>query len=346
MLDNSQKKAIILCVLKVLERYSDAEHPLTQERIAELVKEDFLLDEAPDRKTISSYLNILKTGFGYEITSARDKEGHPAGVYLEKNIFDSMELKLLVSSIATAKFLSPLQAKEIIEDIRSIDSVNSDVGKKVGLLKDYIRTNNDEMFINFEAIDLAIKKNNQISFVYNDIDMYGKFVQRYQKKSPNGRYRFHPHATLCYNGNFYVIGSTFDYKHLRHYRIDRITEIKILKNTKRTPLSEIEECRHKAYIDLSQYTREHFNMFNGTITPIIFKANKTIMTYIWDSFGESANVREVSNEPDKVIFKIMTAIDGAKVFAKQFCYDCEVLEPVWLRDELRQEFKVVAEKYK
>ena len=39
-------------------------------------------------------------------------------------------------------------------------------------------------------------------------------------------------------------------------------------------------------------------------------------------------------------------MDGAKVFAKQFCTACEVLEPQALRDELKQEFAKVAEKYK
>lgn len=354
MLDGSHKKAIILCVLKVLEQYSDANHPLTQEKIAELIKSEFNFAEAPDRKTIASYLKILKEGFGYRILSDKvkkekvselDEDEYQSGSYLDKTIFDDMELKLLVSNIATAKFLSPEQAKEIIADIMGTDSRHSDAAKRVGLLDDYIRTNNDEMFLNLKVIDRAIKTNSQISFVYNDLDINGKLVPRITGKDKDGKYRFHPYATLCYNGNFYLIGSTFDYNQLRHYRIDRITSMKLIEASKRTPLSKIEECKDKGYIDLSLYAREHLNMWNGRITPIIFKADKSIMNYIWDSFGEYANIREVPNEPDKVIFKIMTAIDGAKVFAKQFCTACEVLEPVWLRDELRQEFKVVAEKY-
>ncbi len=354
MLDGSHKKAIILCVLKVLEQHSDASHPLTQERIAELIKSEFNFDEAPDRKTIASYLKILKEGFGYEILSSKvlkpkvndlDPDEYQSGSYLERTIFDNMELKLLVSNIATAKFLSPEQAKEIIADIMDTNSRNSDAAKRIGLLKDYIRTNNDEMFLNLEIIDEAIKTNRQIRFAYNDVDVNGKLVPRIQKRTRDGRYRFHPYVTLCYNGYFYLIGSTFDYNQLRHYRIDRITNMEIIEYAKRTPLSKIEECKEKGYIDLSLYAREHLNMWNGRVTPIIFKASKSIMNYIWDSFGEYANIREVTNEPDKVIFKIITAIDGAKVFAKQFCTMCEVLEPVWLRDELRQEFKAVAEKY-
>ena len=72
MLDNSQKKAIILCVLKVLERYSDAEHPLTQERIAELVKEDFLLDEAPVSAVIFA-LRRVKDLFNITLAIAKIK---------------------------------------------------------------------------------------------------------------------------------------------------------------------------------------------------------------------------------------------------------------------------------
>ena len=37
-------RAIILCVLKILEKYSDADHPLTRDAIADKLVEDFIAE--------------------------------------------------------------------------------------------------------------------------------------------------------------------------------------------------------------------------------------------------------------------------------------------------------------
>ena len=44
MLDKADKKAIMLCILKILEIHTDAEHPLTHEQIAQRLEKDFVLD--------------------------------------------------------------------------------------------------------------------------------------------------------------------------------------------------------------------------------------------------------------------------------------------------------------
>ena len=42
MLDRADKKAIMLCILKVLEIYTDAEHTLTYEQIAQRLEKDLV----------------------------------------------------------------------------------------------------------------------------------------------------------------------------------------------------------------------------------------------------------------------------------------------------------------
>ena len=334
------RNANILCVLRILEKYTDADHPLTQEQIAEKIAKEFNIKK-PKRTTVGDNLKILGEKFGCNIGKVGGK-----GVYLASNTFDVLELKMLASSIATAKFLPAKQAKELLGKLNELSSKHNNLNKGVGLVDNYIRTNNRDLSYNLEVIYDAIKANKQIKFVYNDMGVKGELVPRYQKKAEDGRYTFNPYEVICNEGNFYVVGSTYDYKNLRHYRLDRITNIDIIEKSKRVPLNKIEGYTDKGYFELTTYVREHLNMFNGKVERVKFKASKLILNYIWDTFGDTAEIRELANDNDNVIFTVKTAIDGAKVFAKQFCTACEVLEPQALRDELKQEFAQVAGKYK
>lgn len=333
-------RAIILCVLKILEKYSDADHPLTRDAIADKLVEDFGIQKIPTRNTISNNIKLLKEKFNYDIV-----EGKYGGVYLVGNTFDDLELKMLASSIATAKFLPAKHAKELLGKLNELCSEHNNLIKGVGLVEKYIRTSNRDLSYNLQIIYDAIKENKQIKFVYNDLGVKGELVPRYQVKATDGKYTFNPYEVICNDGNFYVVGSTYEYKNLRHYRLDRITDIEILENSKRIPLREIEGYTDKGYFELTSYVRDHLNMFNGDVKRVKFKASKSILNYIWDTFGDAAEIRELADDKDNVIFTVRTVMDGAKVFAKQFCIACEVLEPQALRDELKQEFAQVAAKY-
>lgn len=334
-------RALILCVLKVLEKYSDADHPLTREAIAVKVQKEFNLKQKPTRTTVGNNIKLLKENFKYNIA-----DGKNGGVYLVGKTFDDLELKMLASSIATAKFLPAKQAKELLGKLNELSSEYNNLNKGVGLVENYIRTNNRDLSYNLEIIYDAIKDNKQIKFVYNDMGVKGELVPRYQKKAEDGKYTFSPYEVICNEGNFYVVGSTYEYKNLRHYRLDRITDIEILENSKRTQLRDIEGFKDKNYVELTSYVREHLNMFNSEVKRVKFKASKSILNYIWDTFGDAAEIRELADDKDNVIFTVRTAVGGAKVFARQFCTACEVLQPQELRDELKQEFAQVAGKYK
>ena len=70
-------RAIILGILKILEKYSDADHPLTREEIADKLVDDEYVQNTPTRTTISNNIKLLEEKFGYNIA-----EGKYGGVYL------------------------------------------------------------------------------------------------------------------------------------------------------------------------------------------------------------------------------------------------------------------------
>ena len=140
------RNANILCVLRILEKYTDADHPLTQEQIAEKIAKEFNIKK-PKRTTVGDNLKILGEKFGCNIGKVGGK-----GVYLASNTFDVLELKMLASSIATAKFLPAKQAKELLDKLNELSSKHNNLNKGVGLVDNYIRTNNRDLSYNLEVI--------------------------------------------------------------------------------------------------------------------------------------------------------------------------------------------------
>lgn len=340
MLDKADKKAIMLYILKTLEIHTDAEHPLTHEQIAQRLEKDFGLDK-PSRNTIANHINILRDGLDYDIRYGAGNKG----VYLVDRILPAIHLKALISQLATAKSLPSENAQNLIKALESLHNKHFRGLKNTRSVKNYIHQRNEQFFNNLEIIDTAINKGLQISCTYNDIGLKGELVPRKQgdKKLI---YILHPYEMACVDGFYYLIASAFDYNELRHFRIDHITEIMPLENQKRIPLEKITGYSGCISFDLPKYVREHVLMFNGKIERITFIADRYILNYVWDVFGDRAQIKAVKNNPKQIEFTVHTTAEAAKIFAKQYCTSCQLISPEQIRRELSLEFNNVAEKYK
>ena len=126
------KKLLILNILDILRKYSDADHRLSLTQIAEILKSPEYDMEA-DRKAIRR--NILDLiDFGYDIqyketprTMPNQKTGESeetmilSGFYLIRDFMDS-ELRLLIDSLLFSKHLPYNQCKELVEKIEGLSS--------------------------------------------------------------------------------------------------------------------------------------------------------------------------------------------------------------------------------
>lgn len=84
----SEKKYLIILVLKLLENESDAKHPMTQCGIARIISEVYPCD----RKTVGRNINFL-IKIGYPIVKT------PKGYFLDKKSFSLDEQNFIVNAI-------------------------------------------------------------------------------------------------------------------------------------------------------------------------------------------------------------------------------------------------------
>ena len=101
------QKTKILYVMKLLLQESDEAHPLSTEEIIDKLGEAGIKAE---RKSIYSDVETLRA-FGLDIHGTR---GRSAGYYIGERDFELPEIKLLIDSVQSSKFITERKTKMII----------------------------------------------------------------------------------------------------------------------------------------------------------------------------------------------------------------------------------------
>ena len=151
------KKLALLRILQILHKYSDHQHPLTQEKIAYYLDSEYGI--VIERKAISRNISLLMDA-DVEIGHCRD------GYYLETREFEDTELKLLVDSVLCNQNITAKHSADLIEKLCKLSNkyFRSHV-KNVYAVKDWNKSDNSALFFNIEMIDMAINEGKQVQYM-------------------------------------------------------------------------------------------------------------------------------------------------------------------------------------
>lgn len=319
-----------LCILKILEDYSDVDHPLTHAQIIKKLNDEFGLEAG--RNAVRRNISLL-CELGYDISTYEENN---RGAYLRERAFDEMELLVLIDSVMTSRFIPEGDAKRLVKKLGELS--NRYFRQRlphISRVSEWHHQRNRQFFLNLEVLSEAIEKKKQVAFVYN-------------KPKPDGCLRpvrdikdqVHPYALVCTNGQYYLIASYKNYDNLLHYRVDRMTEIELLDQAAR---SVTEIPGYESGLDISRYAAEHNFMYGGKTVRIVLKMPCECAGDVLDFFGYSAVMEKIDDQYMRVT--VRAAVNGMRFFALQFGCVCEVLEPKELRDLVRNDVKAMLERY-
>lgn len=316
-----QKSLAPLQILKILRKYSDKEHVLTQNQIARYLERDY--DIVIERKTVARNLDNL-TAAGYQI------EQTPKGVYLEdEREFDDSELRLLIDSVLFSEHISANYARALIDKLQKLGSV--DLRRSLGEIR---RTNQIQrgnftgLFYTIELISSAINKNRRVRFIYNE---YGLDKQLHPVfDSP---IKVSPYRLFAANGHYYMLGRFEEAGVIESFRIEKITEIK--------KAEEIEK-RNSAF-DIDAYLRAHPYLYPGQMVDIKIKMIVRLADELVDTFGNQFTV--LKEEGPYAVISLRAGWTDMLDWAKRFAEYVEVLSPQSLRNKLRKIAFPTVEKY-
>ena len=309
-----------LLILKILEQYSDEKNPLTYQKIINRMEDDF--NETCDRRTVANHIKTLQN-FGYDIIKSN------RGFYIEREFEDS-ELRLLIDSVLFSKNISRNQAKRIIDKLKNLG------GKRFNFKVPHVfnltslrYSENKDIMRTVDAINDAINLRKKILFTYN------KFVREknFFKLTPQKIFQASPYQMVTANGFYYLIANADGCENLAHYRIDKMTDVKIISEgiAPRRYVKEI-AC---GGLNLPQHLAEHIYMFNGESIWAKFWISEKIIDAFVDGFGTGKDFKILRETAEKFLIEVKVNFDAMKFWAMQFGENIEIISPTKLREEIK-----------
>lgn len=340
-----KKKKSLLFILDILKKYSDADTPLTITKIEELLLKKYEMKVG--RKAIKRNLeNLLELRYDieYSVQNRKGKNGEDEEIktdwYLIRDFTDS-ELRLIIENILFSRYISGIQKKDLIQKIASLS--NENFKSRINHIKTTTDNSLDskEVFHTIEILDEAIDRNKQILFHYN---FYMIDKKKHNYKDALGiprRYIVSPYYITYSNNRYYLICNHKNNDELYNYRIDRITNICILENELRRPITEINSL--KDGFDLSKYMSEHLYMFSGETAPVTFKINKVYVDDVIDWFGKE--VHFFNETKYEVTVRTKVNLNSMKIWAMQYGVNIRVLEPQELVNRIKEDLHQALKNY-
>lgn len=271
------QKLKILYILQFLKSKSDEKHPVTMaEIIAELEKHDI----KAERKSIYNDLDLLRL-YGYDIELNHSRTD--GGYYLSSREFELPELKIMVDSIQASKFITTKKTRALIKKISSLCSEHEAKQLKHEVhVVDRVKTSNENIFYNVDAINTALVQNVNISFHYFSWNVKAELVER------DKEYFVSPLGLMFQNENYYLVAFDLKSNEKRHYRVDKIKNIII------TDKKVVKEGLEN--FDIVKYSNENFGMYAGDLKTVRLHLKKNLVGVILDRFGSQLTLRELDEE--------------------------------------------------
>lgn len=346
MYTQQPKKLIIINILDILRKYSDAEHRMSQKEIADILENEYFMKV--DRKAIKrNLMNLIDFGYSVEYSEASrinnkgEEETIYSDWYLERDFSDA-ELRLIIDSLLSSKHIPAKQCKDLIEKIEGLSSKHfKSKMKHVCSLPTNVQLNH-EIFFNIEILDEAIEKKVQVKFLYADFGTDKKLHPRKNSKGAESQYTVNPYQMVVANGKYYLIGNCEKYNDVSHFRIDRIKKISLTEN----PLKPQKKVKGlEDGLDLPKHMAEHIYMFSGKSELVTMKTSIKMAGELVDWFGDGVTFREENKEDGTVKAVVKVNIDAMRYWSLQYSPYVTILSPQSLVDTIKNDLKNASSNY-
>ena len=315
MAKGSNQKLKLMYLFKILMENTDETHSISMSDILLKLKDYGITAE---RKSIYNDLESLRQ-YGVDIVGVQRDRTYYYNVANRQ--FELAELKLLVDSVQSAKFLTTKKSNELIKKIEGFGSKYEAAKlQRQVYVTNRVKTMNESIYYNVDNIHTAIAGNRQIRFQYFQWNIKKEMELRH-----NGEYyRVSPWALSLDNENYYLVAYDDTEKRVKHFRVDKMLHIDITEDKR-------EGKEHFSESDVAVYARKVFGMYSGKEERVKIHCENALAGVIIDRFGKdiiivpdgdehfNVNVNVVVSK--QFIHWIMALGDGATIVSPQYVVD-------------------------
>jgi predicted DNA-binding transcriptional regulator YafY len=209
-----KKKPSLLYVLQILQKYSHEKNPLTQNKIAEYLLDEY--DIELERKAIGRCIDTLEAA-GYDIV--RDAKG----VYLgTASALEDAQLQIIIDSVISNRAITATDSKKLVDQLLSMGTAGLKLrNPHINTLNTWGKPEKSVVPYNIDAIQKALDERHQISFLYDNKVM-----------CPNGeRMEASPVECFVREGYYYLVAVLAGHRSNRlvNFPLNKVTDVQILE---------------------------------------------------------------------------------------------------------------------
>ncbi len=304
------QKCSMLYIRDYLERNSDEAHPVTAQVLLQMLENHGI---SCQRKTVYSDIAALQE-YGVDIVNRRGKNG---GYYVASRNFELPELKLLIDAVQSSRFLTRKKSRELIEKLcQQCNRFDASLMHRDIVIDRRVKSMNETIYYNVDAIQDAIAQNRQITFRYFDwgIDGQPHDRERDYQASPFGLCQDHENCYLLAHSSRHGV---------THYRVDRMRCIAVSPEP-RTP------CPELTGQNLIAHANRLFQMYAGDQTRVKLRFHRSLANVVVDRFGRDTMM--IPDGAEDFVFTVDVAVSPLFLsWVIGFGGKAEILYPQWVR---------------
>lgn len=317
-----------LYIMDYLLRNSDEDHPIPMKQILEYLESEGI---SAERKSVYSDIEAL-TDYGIDILQTNASRN--TGYYIGSRSFELPELKLLVDSVQSSKFITHKKTGTLIRKIERLASIHeAQLLQRQVYVANRIKTMNESIYYNVDKIHSGISQNKQIRFKY-----FRYNVRKEKEYRRDGAYyQVSPFALTWDDENYYMVAYDSEFSEIRHYRVDKMEKISV---------TTVDRDGIDVYnaLDMAVYAKKVFGMFSGTEQKVKLRFENELVGAVLDRLG-----RDIPIVPDGEEHFTVTAdvVVSPQFFAwvSGFGNQVKILSPESVVDQMREHADAVASMY-
>lgn len=243
-----------------------------------------------ERKAVYRYLEILED-FGMDIVKI------PKGVYLASRHMELPELKLLVDAVQSSKFITEKKSQELIEKLtKLLSTYESNQLKRQVYIKNRVKTMNESIYYNVDAIYEGIQNNRKIAFTYWNWNPHKEMITKHDGR----QYMISPWILTWEDEKYYLVGYDEQDEQMKHFRVDKMQQIAV-QEEERTGDALFKQ------MDRSALKVQTFGMFQGQQETVTLQMENHLAGVAIDRFGKDVWMRPVDENYFHVIVDVMVS---------------------------------------
>ena len=278
MSEVNKQRLKLLYLMKIFAEDTDDEHMLT---LPQIIGKLNAYGVDVERKTLYQDFALLRD-FGFDIVRVKTQRNHY--YHIGNRQFELPELKLLVDSVQSAKFITKKKSNALIHKLEGmVSKYEARQLQRQVIISGRVKAMNESIYFNVDKLHEAIGTGCQIRFKYYRWNINKEMELR----KAGDWYEVSPWALMWDDENYYLVAYDAEDKKIKHYRVDKMMQISVV-DKKREGKEQF-----KAF-DMPRYTKSLFGMYGGEEVRVTLEAENQMVGILIDRFGKDIPIRPVN----------------------------------------------------